>query len=622
MLFQRLYNWIKYKTLPSSFLFKNRLFIERDSKHRRIFSNFGLNFRGSKWSTYDTYNIKSKSKISFSKYLNTLLIFSIICIFIFNYSKFYMTLNFFNNIAFFVWILIDSFDYYFSFLVWIITSLLSVFFNAVYSYFFFNNFSKRKDSRNFSSVVEKKFSANPGYLSSSKEDLNWVFYSWVTNSNSAQKPLLLESLFDTNVNKNWWLKFYDFFPALYGSIFSLNQVSRSTNVNFSHNPVSDKKTVFQFFNNERGILPYSDSIIYYYLTKNQKPSVNFFNFIEFSNQWGIKDLSFSNNENSFLLKNRNGLFVLDNLNYLKFNHMFSNFNEFWSLNFFIKNQIDGAKLNRWLYKYSTLHRKILKTSHKITMSKKLINTGFYENNLFNKNIWSAENISKFSNNNAIFNLVNLSYQNKFNSDTFYSKFNYSGLNNSNGKTKISFLSFYENSYFWFLKRNYLLNNLSSNFILSGLKKNENLSNHLLSKEINESILLDYYSSVSNLLASDINSISAVAKENFYSSFYRNLSEKTHLLPSTRDFQIIMNDLELMSRDNAALLSWITTVSTSTYSNNYLKYLSNTEYTFILNPKFYLRDARGTNDLSYYFFLNSTRLSRFYLNDVLYLNLFN
>jgi hypothetical protein len=49
MLFQRLYNWIKYKTLPSSFLFKNRLFIERDSKHRRVLSNFGLSFRNSKW---------------------------------------------------------------------------------------------------------------------------------------------------------------------------------------------------------------------------------------------------------------------------------------------------------------------------------------------------------------------------------------------------------------------------------------------------------------------------------------------------------------------------------------------------------------------------------------------
>ena len=60
-MFKRLYNWLKLKTLPSSILFKNRLFVERDSKHRRIMSNFGLTFRNSKWSEYAIKKITDHS---------------------------------------------------------------------------------------------------------------------------------------------------------------------------------------------------------------------------------------------------------------------------------------------------------------------------------------------------------------------------------------------------------------------------------------------------------------------------------------------------------------------------------------------------------------------------------
>ena len=58
MLFSRVYNWIKYKTLPPSVLFLNRLFVERDSKHRCVLSNLGLTFRNSKWSMYARTNVQ------------------------------------------------------------------------------------------------------------------------------------------------------------------------------------------------------------------------------------------------------------------------------------------------------------------------------------------------------------------------------------------------------------------------------------------------------------------------------------------------------------------------------------------------------------------------------------
>ena len=69
MLLQRLYNWIKYKSLPTSFLFKNRLFIERNTKHRRIYSIFGALMRNSKWGNFELSNIKYQFRFNYTRYL-------------------------------------------------------------------------------------------------------------------------------------------------------------------------------------------------------------------------------------------------------------------------------------------------------------------------------------------------------------------------------------------------------------------------------------------------------------------------------------------------------------------------------------------------------------------------
>jgi hypothetical protein len=43
------------------------------------------------------------------------------------------------------------------------------------------------------------------------------------------------------------------------------------------------------------------------------------------------------------------------------------------------------------------------------------------------------------------------------------------LNNGSQKDTLNLLNFYENSYFWYLKRFYLFNSLSNNFIKSKIK---------------------------------------------------------------------------------------------------------------------------------------------------------
>ncbi len=237
MLFQRLYNWIKYKTLPSSFLFKNRLFIERDSKHRRILSNFGLSFRNSKWSNYESYNIKMQFKTLYFKYVLIIFFIFFFSIFIFYFKKYYIFFYFFNNLSFFFWISIDSFDYYLSFLIWFFTISFSFFFNLLYSFFFFNNFflkNKDKEVFHFNFFLNSSFNKNfhKKNLYASKHDLNWILYSWLINTETKKTPKILENLFETPINKVWWKNHYKFFISLYKSTFLINLISEKNSFFF------------------------------------------------------------------------------------------------------------------------------------------------------------------------------------------------------------------------------------------------------------------------------------------------------------------------------------------------------------------------------------------------------
>lgn len=50
------------------------------------------------------------------------------------------------------------------------------------------------------------------------------------------------------------------------------------------------------------------------------------------------------------------------------------------------NQLNLYKQQRWLYRYSTLHRKILKQSNVVTNANRLISSGFFDNSLVSTNL--------------------------------------------------------------------------------------------------------------------------------------------------------------------------------------------------------------------------------------------
>lgn len=647
MLFQRLYNWIKYKTLPSSFLFKNRLFIERDSKHRRVFSNFGLSFRNSKWSNYETYNIKLQFRKAYAKFIFWILFIFFFLLFIFYFNQYYIIFYFFNNITFFFWISIDTFDYYLSFLTWVLTVLSSLFFNLIYSYLFFNNFSNKTMSNKseFNNNLFLKFPLNASFNSKnlyvSKHDLNWFLYSWLVNPVSNKNNIILENLFEPNVNKNWWNVYHDFFIKLYKLSYLLKSASQNsssfwlnTKLNiFSNNYYKgDYNKTLNYFINNPSLNNYS-SLIFYYIINNY---YNYFEkitnksssltFLNNKYEWNLYNFTTELNSYPFLLKNRSGMFFLDNLNYEKFSHFIFNFEELWSLNSFFKNQLNSSKWNRWLYRYSILHRKLLKFSHKITLSKKLINSGFYDSKIFNKNIWANEYLNKISSPDNFSAFFSSYYSSLFNLNPIVNVSHTLNLTNNNSlMNNLNLLNFYENSYFWYLKRFYLLNSLSTNFVKSKNILNADTINYLSLNDLKTTNLTKYSIFLSYLLHSNFINLQTYShSNNYYSNFINNENNENFSYNFFKDIYLLTNDADLLTRDNLNLFYWIS--SNMNYYNNLLffNYLNFKDLPFFYshNSYFLSTNYKDYNNLNFWLTYSLINTDSIYLSDIVYLSLFN
>jgi len=455
------------------------LFIERDSKHRRIFSNFGLTFRNSKWSPHSKTNVNFKFK---NAYLKNCLSFFFIFIFLvasWNGSNYYIRSFFFNNLIFIFWMSLDSFDYYASFGIWLITITLASIFNLVYSYFFFNNFSvtQRKQIRNFHVTGLKSESASANNSFISKNDLNWVLYIWLTRSKNLDS-VFIEKLFESNVAQ--WDKLYDFFIKLYRVVYFTNLLNPSFSL--THLSHLSRRDLTISANCANSLIPYFNNTLF---TKSSAGLILNFNLNVLSNYFNLKNNNFQYNynnsrtswnlysiesenfKNTFLIKSKIGLFY-NFLTYEKYNNLFFNYSELWGLNFFLKNQVTSAKWTRWLYRYSVIHRKSLKNAHKLTIAKRLVNSGFYNNSFFYRNIWNSEYFSRSLNRSDISNFFNNLYKNIY-------TLNFPNANDGtsrnlgyqiNQKLILENLSSIENSFFFFLKRFYLFNNLSTSAVTS------------------------------------------------------------------------------------------------------------------------------------------------------------
>lgn len=649
MLFQRLYNWIKYKTLPPSILFKNRLFIERNSQHKRIFNNFGLTFRNSKWSNYEMYNIKPNFKNAYTRYaFQFLLVFFIF--FIFSYfSQYYMGFYAFNTVSFLFWLVIDSFDYYLSFFVWLISMGITLSINTVYSYFFFSNFSKKESAKTYFSdpfFVNNKLVTpiDPRYSSISKHNCNLVLYAWLTRPSLINPDKILEHLFEQKTNKIWWDANYDTFIKLYKLVYLLNNSSEKSSIFYLNSVVQklqdkfiklDRNNLLLWLQNTPSLNNYTALTIHYFLNQTSsyfqsKQKASNSTFLYNSRiSWNLFENSLNTDGYENLIRSKTGFFVADDLTFADLNSFISNMNELSILDSAIKNHSKFAKWNRWLYRYSLLHRKTLKNSHKLTLSKKLFNSGMYSSSVFNQNIWASKNLSQILDKNFLNSISTAYYGNLFAFD-YNSEILHNDTvlgSNLDYTTNFKLLSFYENSFFWFSKRFFNFNNISTNFIKT---------TYLLKNNYNDGFGIDNSNSLRNnlsnyfFLTSYLNKSNSLVKNSFShfdtsfpnNDFFYNLGCGNTNNLYQKDIINILADNDLLDGDNLDIIYWLTSSSTNNSLNLFFfNYLSIFTLFKNQNSKFFAKSKKNLTFIDYWLLRSSLNTNNYYDRDLFYTFLF-
>lgn len=581
MLFQRLFNWIKYKTLPSSMLFKNRLFIERDSKHRRIFNNFGLTFRNSKWSNYEMYNVKFNFQWSYYKYFFFFPLFAAIFLILIGYTNYYLYSPLLSSVSFFFWTGIDAFDYYSSFIIWfgfvscaIVVDLTNAYLlKAIYGD---TRTAKEAFLNPFFLQMRLVETLEPRYKILTHASQNKLVYSWLLHSTGPQHLLALETVFDSKINKVWWEKYHSLFISLFKATHLCSLSSEKNTAYSVYYKLQEVLEPYKFvqsalltehLQNSQLLNKFTPLILWHkfsstitYFEANQEKSTSL-RHLNLNSEWNFGAFKTNNFTDQTVLNAKVGSF-LSNSNYANLYNFGTNFKETWAIFQSINDQLSLAKNERWLYKYSILHRKILKNSHKLTSAKRLLSSGYFSQTLFDKNIWASVYFNKSSKLSTHIN--NTSY-------LFYNNLNFyvqqpdfiswkSELRIfSDNKKLFQLLNFYETSYFWYIKRYFNFNSFESNFFAVLPKINPSLND--IVDQSNPFHYVNYRSSYHYLFGSILKSRRTNLHAFYLDDYKLNLQNlENQALPvelnPINDFYLLNEENELLTHDNLKLLAFI------------------------------------------------------------------
>jgi len=181
------------------------------------------------------------------------------------------------------------------------------------------------------------------------------------------------------------------------------------------------------------------------------------------------------------------------------------------------------------------------------MVKKLMSSGFYDTKLVSNNMWASDTFGKLANpTNTLNSELNLIYGNFFKTKFFnnYLLNNYS-INTSTNS--LNFLSLYEKSYFWTLKRLHNFNNLMINNIKFSLKPFSKSS-------FNNTNISASFNSTAAAFKSDLVTTNRLLNYNLPT---QNLDFSTNRLHdssySTKDLFLVKNELSLITIDEENIL---------------------------------------------------------------------
>ena len=470
MLFKRLYNWIKHKTLPTSFLFKNRLFIERDSKHRRIYNIFGSIFRNSKWGNYELTNLKLQLKFKFRYFFLRLVIWGLVFL-LFLLKKYWNDIDFVGAACFVGWTIIEAVDYCFLFFVWLILFIFYTTLNWLYTYFLeqlFGSVVKKPD------IVLKSFFEfyNERFLIKTNKDLNptFSFYnffcSWVCKLGDRERSSFFPPLFEQQKSKH---HLYEL--SHMHTLFKINYLLGLLNTYYTISGDNNKLTSIITKIYKTPIISESifsvrslwvDNLVTLYFN----PSTNFM-FLFLDNTFSMFTEKVPSSPSN--IKDISKVLYFTKLNFNDISYFNSQIKQFPQMQHDLRRQLNSTKWDRWLYRYSILHRRIFKNSHKLTSTKRLFQSGFYQKSFLKKNTWMNHR-APFFKKSLNTQLTNLYYSEFFKIHQKLSWINTTSLMTflTTQQHKNFNFSQYENSFFWFIKRFQFFNTLETNTISSRL----------------------------------------------------------------------------------------------------------------------------------------------------------
>lgn len=532
MLFTRLFNWIKYKTLPPSVLFLNRLFVERDSKHRRVTSNLGLTFRNSKWSTYARTNINLSSRTSYVGALLKLAGLLLAFFTILYFNSFYNLFQLQNSVYSILWFVSDS-DLYLkvifsSSLLCTAQLLLSQFLSNVFS---IDGFTARSEAIDTVPVSLPKRLHKP------------VLHAWLTSDHPVGD---FEQLFDTSITSPDSTQF-ELYNTLYRSSFFLSKSNESLDT------VTNNLSLLESQPGSR-VLKYTDLVTtselsnprtnsllleHIVLKKSDSTYSDYFNELD---TWTLAQTNNELNSSGIISSSVTGQFYLPTYSYSNLNSSTLAFPELSNLKKSVTNQLSLIQWNRWLYKYNILHRSVLRASTSMTLAKRLLSSGFYSSSLSTNNIWAASALGSNKLQSEQFASLHRSLYGDF---TGFDLSNSKSLNTPTGfmsDPELANLKFYELSYHWFIQRFYALNTLSSNGITVSKQLNTSaLNTSLTAAQQYTSSYSDFMFTLSQTRRPSTSILDSTVLESV------SINETPSKLQSTEDLYLSYKDNSLLTK---------------------------------------------------------------------------
>ena len=453
MLFSRVYNWIKYKTLPPSVLFLNRLFVERDSKHRRILSNLGLTFRNSKWSTYARTNVQDGG----NAHLYTFLLLSLSFIGI--ALTFYYTLSYYsfakvvNDVLIPIWFLSDIELYTSSFYVFISWITLGQITTITQRFTWLPSVTSKMNTIKYKSKGHMDDSYIP------KRFYKSIVYKWSTLSTCSM----------LNVFEGTPQSIRPFYQSFYKNLYNLVKVF-----------TQDRNTVLSYKSALRSCTHDSNLNLYETLTlsklispvcistyntlvcdyKIRNTAGNFTTDTYEFHSWTLDQLW--NERLSRPLSSSVQPFYLSQMTYNTINQLLVLNIEFIAFLNSLESQSNLRSTHKWMYKYNLLHRASLRDPFQLTLFLKHLAPSFYISTFFSRNMWTSSTLNHNVSRHLTLGSYNealSSYHSLYLNDNILRRHSlFRNLNN------FSQLTLFTTSYNWVLQRFYLFNTLPTHIM--------------------------------------------------------------------------------------------------------------------------------------------------------------